>query len=163
MRLDLAARERRLEHVRGVDRALGRAGPDERVQLVEEEDDVLRLPDLLHDRLEPLLELAAVLGAGHQRAQVELEQPLAARGRPARRGSTIFWASPSTIAVLPTPGLADEDRVVLGAAGQDLDDPLDLLLAADDRVELALAGELGQVARELVEHRGLASASSGRG
>ena len=34
-------------------------------------------------------------------------------------------------------GLADERRVVLGAAREDLDDPLDLLLAADDRVELA--------------------------
>ena len=52
-------------------------------------------------------------------------------------------------------GLADEDGVVLGAAGEDLDDPLDLLLATDDRVELGLAGELGQVAGELVEDRRL--------
>ena len=37
-------------------------------------------------------------------------------------------------------GLADEDRVVLGAARQHLDDPADLLVAADDRVELALRG-----------------------
>ena len=68
---------------------------------------------------------------------------------------TMRWASPSTMAVLPTPGLADQDRVVLGAAGQDLDDALDLGLAPDDGVELALAGELGEVARELVEHRRL--------
>ena len=74
--LDLTARQRRLEHVGGVDRALGGAGPDERVQLVEEEDDVLRLPDLLHDRLQPLLELAAILGAGHEGAEVELQEPL---------------------------------------------------------------------------------------
>ena len=33
--------------------------------------------------------------------------------------------------------LADERRVVLRPARQDLDDPLDLLLAADDRIELA--------------------------
>ena len=52
-------------------------------------------------------------------------------------------------------GLADENGVVLGPAGQDLDHPLDLRLAPDDRVELALAGELGQVAGELVEHGGL--------
>ena len=65
-------------------------------------------------------------------------------------------ARPSTIAVLPTPGLAEQDRVVLLAAGEDLHDPLDLGLAADHRVELALGGELGQVAAELVEQlRGL--------
>ena len=50
---------------------------------------------------------------------------------------------------------ADQHRVVLGAPGQDLDHPLDLGLAPDHRVELALAGQLGQVASELVEHRGL--------
>ena len=37
-RLQLAAGEGRLEDVGGVDRALGRAGADERVQLVDEED-----------------------------------------------------------------------------------------------------------------------------
>ena len=35
----LAAREHRLEQVGGVDRAFGRAGADERVQLVDEQDD----------------------------------------------------------------------------------------------------------------------------
>ena len=35
----LAAREHRLEQVRRVDRALGRARADDRVQLVDEEDD----------------------------------------------------------------------------------------------------------------------------
>ena len=60
-------------------------------------------------------------------------------------------ARPSTTAVLPTPGLAEQHRVVLGAAGEDLHDPLDLGLATDHRVELALLGEAGQVAAELVE------------
>ncbi len=36
-------------------------------------------------------------------------------------------------------GLADQDRVVLGAAGEHLDDAADLVVAADHRVELALA------------------------
>ena len=35
------------------------------------------------------------------------------------------------------------------------------LLAADDRVELALAGQLGQVAAEAVEGRGLGLALAG--
>ena len=37
-------------------------------------------------------------------------------------------------------GLADQHRVVLGAAGQHLDDPADLGVTADDRVELARRG-----------------------
>ena len=63
-------------------------------------------------------------------------------------------ARPSTTAVLPTPGLADQDRVVLGPAREDLHDPLDLGLAPDHGVELCVGGELGEVAPELVEQLG---------
>src|SRR4029079_19191652 len=49
--------------------------------------------------------------------------------------------------------LADQNGVVLGSSGEDLHAPLDLLLPADDRVELALAGGLREVAAELVEHQ----------
>ena len=59
---------------------------------------------------------------------------------------------------LPDARLADQGGVVLGAAGEDLDDPLDLLLAPDDGVELACAGGIGQVDPELVDGRGLAAA-----
>src|SRR5262249_15926555 len=56
-------------------------------------------------------------------------------------------------------GLAHEHGVVLRAPREDLHDPLDLGLATDERVELALGGELGQVAAELVEQlRGLLAA-----
>ncbi len=47
--------------------------------------------------------------------------------------------------------LADEHRVVLGAAREHLHHAADLLVAADDRVDLALAGELGEVAAVLLE------------
>ena len=42
--LELAAGERRLEDVGGVDRALGGAGADQRVQLVDEQDASFVLP-----------------------------------------------------------------------------------------------------------------------
>ena len=49
----------------GVHGALGRAGADDGVHLVDEGDDLaLGVGDLLEHGLEPLLELAAVLGAG---------------------------------------------------------------------------------------------------
>src|SRR6476659_9992059 len=75
---------------------------------------------------------------------------------------TMACASPSTTAVLPTPGspirtglfLVRRDSTCIA---------LDLLLAADDGVQLALAGGLGQIAPELVEHqRGGRRGLSGR-
>ena len=55
--LQFAAGKRRLEDVGGVHRALGRAGADDGVQFVDEEDDVLGTLDLVHHRLDALLEL----------------------------------------------------------------------------------------------------------
>ena len=80
--VQLAAGQRRLEHVAG---AAGRpragAGPDDGVQLVEEDDELVAvLADLVDDLLQPLLEVAAVAGAGDQAGQVELDHPLAAQG-----------------------------------------------------------------------------------
>ncbi len=43
-------------------------------------------------------------------------------------------------------GLADQHRIVLGAARQNLDRAADFVVAADDRIELALAGFAGQIA-----------------
>ena len=40
--VQLAARQHRLEHVRGVHRAFGRARADDGVQLVDEQDDLRR-------------------------------------------------------------------------------------------------------------------------
>jgi hypothetical protein len=58
-------------------------------------------------------------------------------------------------------GLADEHGVVLRAAGEHLTDATDLVVAADHRVELALAGAVGQVDPELLE-RGLLIFLGGR-
>ncbi len=147
----LAARERRLEHVPGVHRPLGRSGPDERVELVDEEDHLpLGLLDLLDDRLEPLLELAAELRAGHHRSEVERDDLLVpqAFGDVARGDAP---GEPLDDGRLADARVADEDGVVLRPACQDLHDAADLVVAADDRVELSAPRELGQVARVALE------------
>jgi len=150
--LQLAAGQHRLEDAGGVDRALGGTRTHEGVDLVDEQDDVAAGADLLEDLLQPLLEVTAVAAAGDQRAEVEGVELLVLEGLGHLAlddvlGQTLDHGG------LADAGLADEDRVVLGAAGQHLHDPLDLLLATDDRVELALAGSLGQVSAELVEHQ----------
>ncbi len=145
-----------------VDGPFGRPGPDEGVQLVDEQDDVAAGPDLLEHLLQALLEVAAVAGPGHQGAEVQGVELLALDGLGDVVGHDLLGQALDD-GGLADAGLADQDRVVLGAAGQDLHDPLDLPLPADDRVELALAGQLGQVAAELVEHgragRGLLACS----
>ncbi len=72
----LAARQHRLQEVGRVDRAFGGPGPDDGVELVEEEDDLsLRLLHLAQHRFQPLLELAAVFGARQQRASRTCARP----------------------------------------------------------------------------------------
>ena len=140
-----------LSRLRRVDGALGRARADDRVQLVDEEDDLaLGGLDLVEHGLQPLLELAAVLGAGEQRADVERPDALAlqALGHVARDDAL---REPLDDRGLADAGVADQHRVVLRAAREHLDHAPDLLVAADHRVELALLGARGQVAAELLE------------
>src|SRR5581483_2269064 len=125
----LAAREHRLEHVRRVDGALRRARADDRVELVDEEDEVaLGVANLGEDGLQPLLELAAVLRAREQRADVERPDPLALQ---AFRDVAVDDALREALddRGLARPGLADQHGVVLRAARQDLDDAANLLVA----------------------------------
>ena len=161
-RAQFAAGEHRLEQVGGVDGAFGGAGADDRVELVEEQDDrALGLGDLLQHRLQPVLELAAVLGAGDQRADVERDHAALAQ-----RLGHVAGDDPLGEALddrrLADARLADQHRVVLGAAGEHLDHAPDLLVAADHRVELALFGDLGQVAAEALERLVLLLRDSGR-
>ena len=147
----LAARQHRLDHVAGVDRALGATRTDDRVQLVDERDDLaVAVDDLLEDGLHAVFELTAVLGARDHRRDVERDEPLV----PQALGHVALDDAPGQTfgdGRLAHAGLADEDRVVLGAARQHLDDAPDLLVAPDDGVELALAGVLGEVAPVLLE------------
>ena len=137
--------------LRRVDRALGRAGADDRVQLVDEEDDLaLGVLDLGEHGLQPLLELAAVLRPGEQRADVERPDALALQALGHVAGDDPL-REPLDDRRLADARLADQDRVVLRPAREHLDHAPDLLVAADDRVELALLGRLGQVAAELRE------------
>jgi hypothetical protein len=55
-------------------------------------------------------------------------------------------------------GLADVQRIVLAPAAQDLDGALDLELAADQRIDLALARRLVEVGRVLLERAAAAVA-----
>ena len=129
-------------------------GTHQRVQLVDEEHDVLVLGDLVHDRLEPLLELAPVLGAGDDGRHVEREDPMVPQDIGALPAGD-EQRQPFDDGRLAHARLPDQHRVVLLPAGQDLHDPLDLRGPPDGRVQLALGGELGEVAAEVIQRRSL--------
>ena len=158
---DLAARQRRLEDVGGVEGAFGRSGADQRVQLVDEHDDVRVLGELLHDRLEALFELAAILGAGDDQRDVERQQALV--GEEVRHVAVDdLLGQALDDRGLADAGLADEDGVVLGAAAQHLLHALDLVLAPDQRIERVLHRRVRQVAAELGEQRCFLHPGQGR-
>ena len=162
--VQVAPGEARLQDVSGVHAAAlaGSARTDDRVHLVDEDDDLaLVRGDLVHRLGQALLEVAAVAGAREHRGQVERHDTavLELRGHGAvddRAGESLDDRG------LADAGLADQHRVVLGAAAEDLDGLLDLGGAADHGVELALARTRGEIEAELVEHRRLGGSLRGR-
>ena len=127
------------------------AGADQRVHLVDEQDDAaVGRRDLVEHRLQPLLELAAIFRAGNQRAHVERHQLLVLQ-RLRHVAIDDAQRQPFGDGRLADAGLADQHRIVLGAARQHLDGAADFVVAADHRIELALARIRGQVARVLLQ------------
>ena len=142
--LYLAPAKGRLKDIGGVHTALGIAGTHDVVDLVDDQDHVAGLAYLLDQALHPALELTAELRACHQRRQIQqidlllpqLERHLAlddSLGQALGDGG------------LAHARLADQAGIVLLAAVQNLHHALDLLLPANNGVQLALPGTLAQV------------------
>src|SRR6266851_1309395 len=148
--LQLAAGQHRLQDRRGVDRALRGTGAHQRMHLVDEQDDVAAGPDLLQDLLQPLLEVTAVTRPGHQGTEVQRVKLLVLQGL-RHLALDDLLGQPLDHGRLAHPGLAHKHRVVLGAPGKHLHHPLDLLLPADHRIELALTRAGREIPAELVQ------------
>src|SRR5699024_9989084 len=165
--LQLTAGQLGLEDAGRIDRALGGTGTDERVDLVDEQDDIAALVDLLEHLLEALLEVTAVPRARDQRAEVQVVELLVLE-RLRHLAVDDGLRQPLDDRRLADAGLADEHGAALGAPGAHLHDALHLLGAPHHGIELAFQGGLGEVAAELVQDRrrrrraGLTSAGARR-
>src|SRR5206468_943449 len=95
-----------------IDCAFGCTCTNERVKLVNEQDDVLVLCDLVHYCLEPLFELAAILCASDHSSHVERENAMFAKAVRALAISDELSQAFDDCSLANT-GLADKDRVVL--------------------------------------------------
>ena len=145
-----------LDDVGRVDGPLGGARPHDGVELVDEEDDVAHPAHLGQDVLHPLLKFPPVLGARHHGGEIQGHEALGAQlvghvpgHHPA--GQALGHGG------LAHAGLADEGGVVLLPAGEDLDDPLDLLLPAHHRIQHAPGGQAGEIPGELLQQPGVAA------
>jgi hypothetical protein len=143
----LAARQGGFEQIGGVAGARRAARADQGMRLVDEQDD--RLGRGLHfvDHLpQPVLEFALHAGAGLQQADVQHPQRHVLQRRRHIAGGDALGET-FDHRRLADAGLAGQDRVVLAAAHQNIDDLADFLVASDDGVQFALARPLGQIHR----------------
>ena len=115
------------------------------MDLVDEENDVaVAVGHLLDDALQTLLKLAFIFGSCNQGTHVERVELLVLK---VLRHVAPHYALGETFndGCLACARLANEDRVVLCAARQDLQNAANLLITANHRVELALACFLNEV------------------
>ena len=149
--LQLATRQRRLDDISSINAALGTACADNRMQLIDEEDDALILAQQLQNRLHARLELTAVLCSCNEHAQLQREDDFALQKlrhvalhnalRQRLRHSGLAYAC-----------LTDNHRIILRAAAENLDNALHLLLTANHSVNMATARLQVQVAAKLLQH-----------
>ena len=115
------------------------------MHLVDKENDFpAGLGYFLQDRLQPLLELAPILGPGHQRAHIQCYEPLvfqALRHIPVDDSKCQSFHDGG----FSHPGLSDQDGIVFRAAGKDLDHPADFVIPANHRVEFSFAAKLRKI------------------
>ena len=100
------------------------------MQLVDEHDDVRVLGELLHNRLQALLELAAILRARDDQRDVKRENTLV--GQKVRHVAVDdLLRKPLDDGRLANTRLANQHGVVLGAPAQNLLNALQLVVTAD--------------------------------
>ena len=146
--LEGAASQHGLEHGARVDGALCGTGADERVHLIDEQDDVIGLRGLGDNVLEALLKLAAVLGARDQAGKVQRPDVLVHEVLRHVAGGDLL-CQPLDDGGLADARVAQDQRVVLGAAGQ-APSCARSFLTSDNGVELAGARLLGEVGAKLL-------------
>src|SRR5205807_2580152 len=145
----LAASQRRLQHVGSVDRALSSTGANQRVQLVDKKNDLtLRVFHLFQARLQTIYKFTTVLCVRQHRSQIEPNQTLVAQSfRNVARNDSLREAFYDRR--FADPGLTDKDRIIFGATRENLNRPPYFIITPDHRIEFALARQIRKVARVL--------------
>ncbi len=143
------AREHGLEQVG--DAAADRSLPDEGVDVAHVEQRLFRRAFEPRKNLtQPLFDFASKLRAGDEQARLELEQAELGEARRGVAGRQAHGERADDRG-LARPGLADQERMVLVPALENLEQTTDLDVTTDDGVEATLARAVDQVMREARE------------
>ena len=119
------------------------------MQLVDEQDDVLVLCSSSRTLLMRSSNSLVLCTCNHT-GQVKGNEPLVFEVIRYIAGHNLLRQTLGNSRLADT-RVADQCRVVLGTAGQNLNDAVDLVLTADDGVELTLASSTGQILTVLVQ------------
>ena len=142
--LNLPARKRRLQNIRGIHGAFGIARADKIMHLVDEQDDIALRFHLVEKALDAAFKLAAELRSGNQRRQVEQMDFLFLEGE---RHVAVRNAEGKALrdGRLADARFADQARIVFRPAAENLNHARNFLFASDDCVNLARLCLGGQV------------------
>ena len=157
--LNLATAQRRLQNSRSVNGTFGGTGTDQRVDLVDEQDNLAVVLHFLDAFLQALFEFTAKLAARNQRGHVQRDNALATQKighliRHDELGQSFHHGG------FAHTRLAQQQRVVLLATRQNLHHALYFFRAADNRVQLAIARFFRKIGAEFLQDallRGLAA------
>src|SRR5208283_1575099 len=145
----------RLENVGRVQRSFRRSRAHQRVQLINKDDGILRLHQFFHDGLQPLLKLSTIFRSRNDQRKIKRQNSLVreerwnlAVGNPLRQAFDNSRLADSR--------LADQHWIILGAPAQNLDHTLQLTVASNQRIQLAVHRRLRQIARKLAQEGRLA-------
>ena len=159
-----ATGKRRLQQIGGIARSRSTPSADQRVGLVDEQDDGGgRGLHFVDHRAQALLKFAFHRSSRLHQADIQRAKPVATQGRRnIARGDALGKAFDHRR--LADTGLARQDRVILAAAHQHVDDLADFLVAADDGVHLSRLRFCREVDREAIQCRiALGARSTGLG
>src|SRR5207302_1864636 len=150
--LQLAAAQRRLDDVACVHRALGRTGPDNRVQLVDEQDHVFAATNFVHHCFDSFLELAAIFCPRHHKCQIERDDFFVAQ-KLRHVAARNFLRQSFHDSGFANTSFTEQHRIIFRAPAKHLNDALDFVFPADHRVELAFLRQVSQIAPERTQGR----------
>ena len=151
--LQFATGQHRLQHIGSAQGAIRGACAHDGVNLIDEQHDVAAGLDLLQNLLQAFLEIATVAGTSNHGTEVQGVDLLAFQRFRHITGVDLLRESFDHRG-LAYARLADQHRVVLGAATQHHHHTLDLVGSSDHRIELPSGSLSRKVAAELVENRG---------
>ena len=148
--LQLAPGKGGLEHVGGIQASLGSARSHDGVELIDKQDDVRIGGCQFDDALEAFFKIAPVFGAGHHRGDVQRDDAFLREG-----GGNVAAGDAEGDSFhdgrFSHAGFADEHRIVLLSAAENLNHAGDFRIAAHHGIQFPLCGRFGEVEAEFLD------------